>query len=245
MYRLLLGFVLLVGINSLTSAQTMTLSTSNTDYQITNVFSDVDIFNFNIEINVPLAPGNYINPDIVSVTYQVQGALAPGTPSNFPAFNLQRTITGADFYAQGSSLSFEIAQSAVLTDGVQIAELVGNGIVFTFNGREIDQSRYHPALFELNADGTGRIQNSNNIHTLDPLVEVAFGEEYINDLMFDPGNTTLITGVPVLPPIVSNSGGGTTSLFELSALLLLVLPVVRRRRTSRVTTKKQLRQEPR
>ena len=118
-------------------------------------------FNFNIEINVPLAPGNYINPDIVSVTYQVQGALVPGTPSNFPAFNLQRTITGADFYAQGSSLSFEIAQSAVLTDGVQIAELVGNGIVFTFNGREIDQSRYHPALFELNADGTGRIQNES------------------------------------------------------------------------------------
>ncbi|MEM9056596.1 MAG: hypothetical protein AAGD86_03915, partial [Pseudomonadota bacterium] len=127
-------------------AQTMTLSTNQADYQITNVFSDVDIFNFSIEINAPLAAGVYVDPEIVSVTYQVQGTLAAGTPSGFPGFDLQRTIDGAEFYAQGSSLSFEIATSGVLDEGVQVGELVGNAVVLTFNGREVDNGRFHPAL---------------------------------------------------------------------------------------------------
>lgn len=46
-------------------AQTMRLSTSNTDYQITNVVSDVDTFDFIIEIDAPLAPGLYDNPAII------------------------------------------------------------------------------------------------------------------------------------------------------------------------------------
>ena len=217
-------------------AQTMTLSTASSDYEITNVFSDVDFFTIDIEIDAPLAPGAYVDPDIISVTYQVTGVLEPGTPSGFPAFDLQRNITGAEFYAQGSSLSFEIAQSAVLSDGVQAAELVGNAVTLTFNAREVDNGRFHPALLELDADGTGRIQNSNNVPTLDPLVEVDFGEEYITDLVFDPGNTTLITEVPAAmdPPSGGGGGGGASSLLDIGFLGLLgTFRGVRRRQLTR------------
>ena len=187
-----LFMLLLASGNALT--QTMTLATSSSDYQITNVFSDVDFFDIEIVIDTPLAPGLYVDPPLVSVTYQVTGTLEPGTPSGFTAFDLQRDISGADFYAQGSSLSFEIAQSAVLDDGVQVAELVGNGVVLTFNAREVDNGRFHPTLLELDIAGTGRMQNSNNVPSLNPLVEVDFGEEYINDLVFDAGNTTWYVG---------------------------------------------------
>ncbi len=131
-----------------------------------------------------------------------------GTPSEFPAFDLVRNISGEEFYAQGSSLSFEIAESAVLSDGVQVEELEGDGIVLTFNAREIDNGRFHPALFELRSDGSGRIQNSNNIPSLDPRVDVAFGAEYITDLMFDEGNTTVLISTPRR----SDGGGGTTPI---------------------------------
>lgn len=189
-------------------AQTMLLSTTNSDYVITNIFSDVSIFNIEIEIDAPLASGAYLNPDIVEVTYQVRGDLEAGTPSGFTAFDLQRTISGEDFYSQGSSLSFEISDTAVLSDGVQVEELVGTGLVFTFNGREIDNGRFHPALLELNNDGSGRIQNSNNIPSADPFQQIDFGDEYITDLMFDPGNTTLITELDNTPPASSGSDGG-------------------------------------
>jgi len=203
---------------TLANGQTMVLSTSSSDYQVTNVFSDVDFFTINIEIDAPLAPGAYVNPDIISVNYQVTGDLEPGTPSGFEAFDLKRNITGADFYAQGGSLSFEIAQSAVLSDGIQAAELVGNTLVLTFNAREVDNGRFHPAVLELNANGTGRIQNSNNVPSQIPLVEVGFGEEYITDLVFDPGNATLITEEPV--PTV-DGGGSAGSPAGIGALIFL------------------------
>jgi len=123
MLRMCAALVVVLAWVTPVGAQTMTLSTASGDYVITNVFSDVDFFTLDIEINAPLAPGAYVDPDIVSVTYQVSGVLEPGTPSGFPAFDLQRNMTGAEFYAQGSSLRFEIAQSAVLSDGVQAAEL--------------------------------------------------------------------------------------------------------------------------
>jgi hypothetical protein len=205
------------------NAQTMTLSISSNDFQVSTVFSSVDLFDIEIEIDAPLATGVYDNPEIVSVDYQVTGTLTPGTPSDFPAFDLQRSITGEDFYAQGSSLRFEIAPSAVLSDGVQAAELVGDTLVFTFNGREVDNGRFHPALLELNADGTGRIQNSDNVPSLDPLLEVAFGAEYITDLTFDPGNTTVIVSTPVTIPGSSNGGGGAASPVFLALLWLLIL----------------------
>jgi hypothetical protein len=151
------------------------------------------------------------------------------TPSGFPAFALERNISGDDFYAQGSSLSFEVRVDAVISDGIQLAELAGNGVRFTFNGKEIGNGRFHPALLELNDDGTGMIQNSDNIIVANPLQQVDFGEEYITDLAFDPGNLTLLTAVNTAPPVRS-SGGGVISPLELILLLLLPLAARRSRR---------------
>lgn len=196
-------------------AQTMQLSTSSDDFVVTNVFSDVDVFDFLIEIDMPLAAGVYENPPIVSVSYRVSGNLNAGTPSDFPAFALERVVTGEEFYAQGSSLEFEINEAAVLDDGVQVAELSGTDVIFRFDGREIDNGRFHPALFELRSDGTGRIQNSNNLPTVSPLLEIDFGEEYINDLIFDAGNTTLITALE------GESSSGSSGFFSHLELLVL------------------------
>jgi len=231
-YLSLFIFLLLNVWSAMAFAQSMTLNVSNENFEVTNVFSDVDEFSFTIEIDEPLAVGVFDNPPIISVSYRVFGRLVAGTPSGFPSFELVREITGEEFYAQGSSLSFEIADTAVLEDGVQIAELAGSEMVFQFNGREIDNGRFHPALFQLNADGTGRIQNSNNVPTLEPLLEIEMGSEYINDLFFDAGNTTLITGevdadsdagANANATTDSSGGGGYTSPFEVSALLLLCL----------------------
>ncbi len=130
---------------------------------------------------------------------------------------MERTISGADFYAQGSSLNFEIAASADLSNGLQVSELVGSDPIFVFNGREVDTGRYHPALFQLNSDGTGSIRNSNNMggNTPNPssgeLVNVDFGEEYITDLTFDPGQLTLAAAVPV-PAAIWLFGSGLLGL---------------------------------
>ncbi|MDX2411319.1 MAG: hypothetical protein QNK34_05115 [Woeseiaceae bacterium] len=208
---------------SAADAQTMRLVFSSDDFVVTPVFNDVVQFTFDIEIDAPLAPGVYTNPDIISVLYRVSGDLM-NTPSNFPAFALERDITGDEFYAQGSSLVFVVLAGAVLDDGVQIAELAGSGVVFTFNGKEVGNGRFHPALLELNADGTGMIQNSDNIITEDPFQQVDFGEEYITDLAFDAGNLTLLTAVAAEPdPPVRRSGGGAISPQLLFLLLLLTL----------------------
>lgn len=198
-------------------AQDMTLSIDQDDFVVTNIFSDVDTFSIEIRFAVPVGRGSFVNPAITNVTYRVSGTLVPGTPSGFPAFALERIMTGDEFYAQGSSIDFEVASNAVLSDGIQVAELVGNGLVFTFNGKEIDNGRFHPTLFELNSDGTGMMQNSDNIIVLNPLEQVAFGSEYINTLAFDPGNTTLLTG------FVKKKSGGLIDMFTLFALLSLLL----------------------
>ncbi|MGI9204367.1 MAG: hypothetical protein ACR2Q3_10180 [Woeseiaceae bacterium] len=200
------------------AAQTMTFSTNQSDYQLTNVFSDVDLFDITVIIDAPLAAGIYVNPDIVSVNYTVNGALVPGTPSGFPAFALQRSMTGEEFYAQGSSLSFQISTAAVLSDGVQIEELVGTGIVLTYNAKEVGNGRFHPALLELSANGTGRIQNADNIISENPFQQIDFGEEYVNDLMFDPGNTTVITGA-----VRSSSRGSSGAISWIYTGVLLFL----------------------
>jgi hypothetical protein len=222
--------VLIFGLTTFSTvdAQTMRLFFSSDDFVTTPVFNDVAQFSFDIRIDVPMAPGVYTNPDITTVLYRVSGTLM-NTPSGFPAFALERSITGDEFYAQGSSLSFEIDAGAVTSDGIQLAELAGNGIVFTFNGKEIGNGRFHPALLELNDDGTGMIQNSDNIIVENPLQQVVFGEEYITDLAFDPGNLTLLTAIVTTPP-VRRSGGGAISPLTLSFLLLLTL-VARRLRT--------------
>ena len=181
-------------------AQAAVITFSDVDFGKTPIFSNVQTFSFTIDIDAPLAAGVFNNPSLNSVEYNVSGVLASGTPSGFPAFNLVRAITGADFYAQGSSLNFEIAASADLSNGLQVSELVGS---FVFNGREVDTGRYHPALFQLNSDGTGSIRNSNNMgeNTLNPstgeLVDVDFGDEYITNLTFDPNQLTISAAVPV------------------------------------------------
>lgn len=187
------------------------LELTASDFGRSPVFSNVVQFDFVIDITGPLTTGVYNNPSINFVDYEVNGTLA-STPSGFPAFALKRpedggTLTGVEFYAQGSSLNFGIASSADLSDGLQVSELVGSDPVFVFNGREIDTGRYHPALLELNADGTGRIQNSNNQSVVpnpanNQMVNVGSGDEYITDLTFNPNELTLAAPVPLPPALV-------------------------------------------
>jgi hypothetical protein len=228
MRRNLICLLLGLAAMSTANAQTMRLAFSSDDFVVTPVFNDVAQFSFDIDINAPLLPGVYNNPDIENVLYRVSGNLM-NTPSGFPAFALERNISGDEFYAQGSSLSFEIRVDAVLSDGIQVAELFGNDVKFTFNGKEIGNGRFHPALLELNGDGTGTIQNSDNVIVENPLQQVDFGEEYITDLAFDPGNLTLLTAVNPAPAARS-SGGGVISPLEIILFLLLPLAIRRSRR---------------
>lgn len=203
-------------------AERLFLSLSDRDFELSNVYSDVDLFVIDIELEMPLEPGLYNNPQIIDVDYRVFGNLVAGTPSGFSSFDLQRSMSGEEFYQQGSSLVFQIADSADFSDGIQANELVNIGYLLTLNAREIDNRRFHPAILELYADGTGRIQNSNNIHTLDPLLEVNFGDEYITDLVFEPASLTLMRQIDIEPP-ESTSGGGSIGFITTVALLFLFL----------------------
>ncbi len=104
---------------------------------------------------------------------------------------------------------------------------MGNNAVLTYNVREIDNGRFHPALLELRVDGTGQIQNSDNVITENPLQQVNFGDKYINDLTFDPGNTTVITGVAS-----QSSGSGSISILFLGLLIFFGLAQSQVRKTS-------------
>jgi hypothetical protein len=199
------------------------LRTGHYDYQLTKTHSDLSFFSVNVEFAAPLVPGVYNNPDAVTISLWVRGNLAPGTPSGFADFDHPWGFSGTEFYNRGGSLRFEISNAAVLSDGIQVSELVGDGVVLTVDSREIDYGSYHPAIFELRADGTGRIQNSNNIVTLDPLNEVDFGEEYITDLRFDPGNTTVMTDVRVSDIDTRRTGSGSIYALDLLAMLTLML----------------------
>ena len=172
------------------------------DFGLSPQFNQLNTFSFTIDVDEPLVAGGvYNNPILSGVQYNIFGVLPQGSPSGFPAFNLVRNIGGAEFYTQGSSLNFEISSAADLSDGLQASELVADGIgrIFEFTGREVGTGRYHPALVELFADGTGRIQNSNNFggdnpsDDTDEEIDVNFGEEYIVDLTFD---SNLLLAVP-------------------------------------------------
>ncbi len=165
---------------------------ASSQFRTTPVFSNVQTFGFKIEVEDALSPGAVVDPPLALVDYTVVGSLVAGTPSGFPAFELIRMIEGPDFYSQGSSIRFEISPTADLSDGVQITDLTGDDPVFTFDGREVGNGRFHPARVELNADGTGRIQNSNNVPTLDPRLDVEPGTEYITDVTFDPARITVV-----------------------------------------------------
>lgn len=100
-----------------------------------------------------------------------------------------------------------------------MSELVGSDPIFVFSGREVGTGRYHPALFQLNSNGTGSTRNSNNSGGTNPssgeVVDVDFGEEYITDLTFDPGQLTLAAAVPV-PAAVWLFGSGLLGLIGIA-----------------------------
>jgi hypothetical protein len=209
MRNAIFGLIAMLASASLVHArQRMIFATSSDDYVVTNVFSEVSSFDLEVVIAVDYVAGVYVDPPIDSISYRVTGTmLEPGTPSGFTAFDLIRELDGLEFYAQGGSLRFEILPGMDLSDGVQVDELAGDGVVLTFDAREIGTPRFHPPIFELRADGSGRIQNSNNMPIRDgEQIAVAYGAEYITDLLFDPGNTTILFQEPLTFGGSSGSG---------------------------------------
>lgn len=171
------------------AAQAAIISFSSADFTTTPLFNNVQTFAFSIDLAGPLTPGAiYVDPVLNGVDYSVSGVLTDPTPSGFPGFNLVRSVGGAEFYAQGGSFMFEIAAAADLSDGLQLSELVGIGPVFTFNAREVGTPRFHPPIIVLNSDGTGLIQNSNNVPNGNP---INAGDEYITNLSFNPATLTI------------------------------------------------------
>ena len=175
--------------------------------------------------------------------YVHEGVLGDPTPSGFPGFKLVRSITGADFYrlSPDATIEFSVNASADLSDGLQINELDGAGIVFRMNARELDQQpgRYHPPILTFNADGSGRLVNANNKSIYpnpDPplgsgeLVDVNIGDEYDVDLSFAP---TLSIAGPVAAPAAKRVPLPALPLFlAILATALLVM----RARTERLQT---------
>ena len=225
----LLGIVFFALIHS--PAQAFVIDFSEVDFDtVTPAFSSVSTFNFNIDVDSSLTKSGFADPSINTIEYNVNGTLAPDTPSGFPAFVFQlshlvapfpappTTIPGTVFYqlngdaAPGQTLRFEVSDSANLSDGLQIDELqdLGDGVVFRFNGRETGTDgrpgRYHPAFLELKSDGTGLFQNADNKGGINPstseTVDVAFGEEYMTDLTFDPSTFTIAIPEPGTLPFV-------------------------------------------
>ncbi|MGJ8642395.1 MAG: PEP-CTERM sorting domain-containing protein [Luteolibacter sp.] len=173
---------------------------SENDFSVSNTYNNLQTFNVEIRIAGDLTTGIFNNPALVGVDYTVSGILPNATPSGFPGFVLNRpegvgSFLGNEFYNQGSSLNFEIASNANLSDGLQFSELVGGANAFVFYGREVGTGRYHPPIIELNGDGSGLIENSNNFGGINPAtnqeVDVARGEEYSSTLAFDPMTFTI------------------------------------------------------
>ena len=177
-----------------------TLQFGNEDTIQTPVVGDVQSFRFTVDIDAPLAAGVYENPPLIQIDYRVSGEPVVGSPSGFPAFALERSISGSDFYQTGNLLVFEIADSAVLSDGVQAAELVGDTIILSFDAREVGTERFHPARLELRADGTGQLQNSDNVPDISEPDGIPAGSEYITDIAFDSGNLTLFVADDTVQP---------------------------------------------
>lgn len=187
------------------------LSFDHTDFVINPVYNDVLEFNFDIDIDAPLVAGmSYIDPNLNGVDYRILGdvSISP-TPSGFNSnFQLLRSLPGNALYAQSddATLQFSVDAGADLSDGLQISELGASGLVFLLNAREVNQNpgRYHPPIFTLEADGTGRLVNAANVSTFpnpDPpqgsglIVNVEIAEEYDVNLAFDPNLT-------IAPPVV-------------------------------------------
>lgn len=187
-----------------------TVTLDSADFATTSVFNDVASFSFELVIDAPLVAGGvYSELSVTSVDYTVFGVLTEDTPSMFPQFNLTRTMTGAEFagLSPESGLSFAIDAGADLSDGLQLSELAGAGTVFDLNLREFNQTpgRYHPPIFTLDSDGTGRLVNADNkSDSPNPpppmgsglFVDVAVGDEYDVALTFDASAVAIAVPEP-------------------------------------------------
>jgi hypothetical protein len=209
-HRILMSALALFGVGMSTpdDSAAFTIEISNNQFlSLTNAYSGVSTFSISIEVLGDLGSGTFANPALGDIEFLVVGTLDPTTPArmansaftNF-AVNDISTFSGQDFYDVGNSLQFEIASGVDLTDGLQVSELVGSGLVFEFNARELDTGRYHPPILQLFSDGTGSIRNSNNTGGINPFtgveVNATIGDEYIVDLTFDPANMTIAAPVP-------------------------------------------------
>ena len=175
------------------------LSFDSGDFEATPVFSTVSDFAFDIDLTGIASGTSYVNPPFGAIDYLVRGELAD-TPSGFPAFRLERTISFEDFVSQDSDLTFAVANDADLSDGLQVGDLAGTDAVFVLDAQEIGTGRYHPPILTLRANGTGEIQNSRNQGGVNPVtmqeVDVQPGDEYITNLAFDPAVATLAEATP-------------------------------------------------
>jgi len=206
-----------------TASGAFTLGLSNPDFTTTPTFNNVTTFAIAIESEDTLTPATTVaDPQISNIQYSVSGSLG-STPSGFPAFafNLNDRfptsppVTGTQFYPLnpdapvGGTIRFQISPTANLLDGLQLNELeelpaaqFGPGVIFHFDGREKNTGRYHPMFLQLKSDGTGILQNSNNMGGDNPQdnspdeIDVNFGEEYITNLSFDPAAVTLAVPEP-------------------------------------------------
>jgi hypothetical protein len=184
----------------------ITISSGAFDSQ-TNVYSGVTSFDITIDVVGSLRPGVFSNPEIGDIEFLVRGSLDPTTPARmanarFTGFAVDdlATLRGQAFYDLGNSLNFEIASDANFNDGLQLSELVGSGMVFEFDGRELGTGRYHPPIVQLFADGTGSIRNSNNTGGINPFtgveVNATIGDEYVSSLTFTPETFALVVPEP-------------------------------------------------
>lgn len=199
-------------------AASFTISLSSDDFETTTlVFGEVSSFSISIEMEGELEAGRvYDNSSLVRVEYVVGGQLAAGTPSNFSAFSLDRTsagegaISAADWILQGSSILFEVSETANLLDGLQLSDLVAapNSRVLTIDAREFersDVSRYHPPVLLLRANGSLLLKNSNNgsgnSGTVNPQtgesVDLDFGDEYVTRFR----SRSKVDPLTIAPPI--------------------------------------------
>ena len=145
---LLLGAVAAIAC-SVSPAHAFTIAFSNADFGTSPVFSNVQTFNYDIDLGEPLTSGLFADPTINTIEYNVSGSLAT-TPSGFSGFNFQlshlvapppagpTSILGSLFYAlngtptPGQTLRFQVSATANLSDGLQVSELedLGGGVVF-------------------------------------------------------------------------------------------------------------------
>lgn len=230
--RNLVGMVVVALALGASPVRAFTLVLSDIDFTMSPVFSSVTNFSFDMDIAEPLRRTEYSDPAIANIQYSVNGSLDPSTPSGFPAFafELQHIfpssppITGTEFYmlnpaaVAGATLRFEVSPTANLSDGLQISELdelpasFGSGVVFHFNGREEGTGRYHPTFLQLRSDGTGIIQNANNMGGDNPSdgfvgdINVDFGDEFITNLSFDPSTLTIGIPEPGLSALLFSAG---------------------------------------